>query len=805
MRQGKIVISGTGCALADFLYNGISFNSFAFKKYLSEKAGDGGLSPGKLVLTEELEKFSGMPYQEIIRDIIGNRTYDAFNVGGPSLVSLIHASQLLSSIDYEVRFYGMAGRDETAEKIFEIVSETPLNIDNYSTTKRKATPFTHVLSDPNYDNGHGERTFINNIGAAWEYTPGFLYKSFFNSHIVCFGGTALVPQIHDNLTALLARAKKNNCITLVNTVFDFRNEKRNPAEPWPLGKSDKSYGLIDVLIMDREETLRISGQNTIEEAAIFFTTTRISSFIITNGANNIYLWSGGGLFEEQELVQLPVSKKVTYEIKSNSGLKGDTTGCGDNFAGGIIASLAWQLKTRAKGQFNLIEALSWGVASGGFTCFTIGGMYLEKTPGEKLLRVQEIQRKYLKQIGNQKNSVSTKKLVLFGAGKIGRSFIGQLFSRGGYEVVFVDVNEKVIDELNSCRTYNVILKSDAGEEILKIQNVRGVYASNEKNVVNELATAEIAAVSVGVNSLDKVIPLLAKGLLERKKKFENSALDIIIAENMRKADEYFRNELVKYLPENYPINELVGLVETSIGKMVPIMQKKHMLDDILQIFAEPYNTLILNKKAFRNPVPDIKGLAPKENMKAWVDRKSFIHNLGHSAAAYIGYLKNPEFVYLYEALAVPEVYSNVRATMKQAADILVNKYPAEFTIKDMDDHINDLLFRFQNKALGDTIFRVGCDLMRKLGPEDRIAGAIRSSIEFNLPYDKILYALICGCHFRARDEDGYMLKEDVEFVNQYQNDIKSILTEVCGFDKIENKHLFQEAEAIGKYLECLKY
>jgi sugar/nucleoside kinase (ribokinase family) len=234
----------------------------------------------------------------------------------------------------------------------------------------------------------------------------------------------------------------------VNTVFDFRNEKHNPAEPWPLGKSDESYGLIDVLIMDREETLRISGQNTIVEAAIFFTSTSISSFIITNGANNIYLWSGGGLFEEQELVQLPVSKKVTFEIKSNLGLKGDTTGCGDNFAGGIIALLAWQLITRTKGQFNLIEALSWGVASGGFTCFTIGGMYFEKTPGEKLLRVQEIQREYLMQIGIQKNSVSTKKLVLFGAGKIGRSFIGQLFSRGGYEVVFVDVNEKIIDHFH---------------------------------------------------------------------------------------------------------------------------------------------------------------------------------------------------------------------------------------------------------------------------------------------------------------------------------------------------------------------
>jgi mannitol-1-phosphate 5-dehydrogenase len=399
--------------------------------------------------------------------------------------------------------------------------------------------------------------------------------------------------------------------------------------------------------------------------------------------------------------------------------------------------------------------------------------------------------------------ISLKKLVLFGAGKIGRSFIGQLFSIGGYEVVFIDVSEQIIDEINSRGNYNVIIKSDKGEEILNIENVRGVHADNQQQVINELSDAEIVAVSVGINGLDKVIPLLAKGLVERQNVSNKNALDIIIAENMRNGDEYFRTELLKYLPENFPLDELIGLVETSIGKMVPIMQKRDMQEDILQIFAEPYNTLILNKKGFRNPIPDIKGLAPKENMKAWVDRKLFIHNLGHSTAAYIGYLYNPEFVYLYEALAIPQVVKNVRATMLQAAYILIKNYPREFTLKDIEEHIDDLLYRFQNKALGDTIFRVGCDLMRKLGPEDRLSGAIKSAIKLNLPYDKIFYALICGCHFRAKDEDGNMLKEDVEFVNLYEDDIKSILKEVCGFDEIENNKLLEEAEIIDQHLKKL--
>jgi mannitol-1-phosphate 5-dehydrogenase len=395
--------------------------------------------------------------------------------------------------------------------------------------------------------------------------------------------------------------------------------------------------------------------------------------------------------------------------------------------------------------------------------------------------------------------VTNNKLVLFGAGKIGRSFIGQLFSRGGYEVVFIDVYKPVIDEINRRKNYNVIIKSDK-DEVINIKNIRGVFAGDEEKVAEEVATAGILAVSVGLNGLKSIFPLVAKGLEMRLKTDNPIPLDIIIAENMRNADIYFHSELTKLLPDGYPLDTMAGLIETSIGKMVPIMQKKDIQEDMLQIFAEPYNTLILNKKAFRNPIPEIQGLAPKDNMKAWVDRKLFIHNLGHAAAAYTGYLFNPGFVYIYEALEEKEVFEKVLGAMLQAADVLRKKYPGEFSEKDLNDHINDLLARFRNKALGDTIFRVGCDLMRKLGPEDRLAGAIRSAVEYDLPYDRILYALVCGCHFRARDESGSLLNEDSEFIRLYGTDIRSVLINVCGFDESVNSKIIQKAIEINSHL-----
>ena len=394
------------------------------------------------------------------------------------------------------------------------------------------------------------------------------------------------------------------------------------------------------------------------------------------------------------------------------------------------------------------------------------------------------------------------KLVLFGAGKIGRSFIGQLFSRGGYEVVFIDIYKPVIDELNLRHNYNVVIKGNV-ESVINIQNVRGVFAGDVVKVTEEIASARIVAVSVGLNGLKSTIQLIAKGLIKRFENTEASPLDIIIAENLRNAAEFMSLQLQEHLPEGYPLEERVGLIETSIGKMVPIMLKNDMEADVLQVFAESYNTLILDKLAFKNPIPLIEGLAPKKNMKAWVDRKLFIHNLGHATAAYLGFLAHPSCNYLYEVLSDYQLKEKVRNTMLQAANILLMKYPDEFTLESLTEHVDDLLIRFQNKTLGDTLFRVGCDLSRKLGAEDRLAGAIHEARIFKLPSNLILYSLVCGCHFNATDESGRTLQSDREFMAIYAKGIKTVLTSVCGFDEIDDSEVILEAISIDNSLKSL--
>lgn len=395
-----------------------------------------------------------------------------------------------------------------------------------------------------------------------------------------------------------------------------------------------------------------------------------------------------------------------------------------------------------------------------------------------------------------------KKLIQFGGGNIGRSFIGQLFSRSGYEVVFIDIDEKLVDAFNKRKEYRVIIKrKDLPDETLWVKNVRAVNANNPKRVAEEIADATIIATAVGKNALSHIFPVLTRGLQRRLEKRGEEPIDIIIAENIRDGAEYFHEELKKLLPDDYDIDRLVGLVETSIGKMVPIMKQEDVQKDPLWIFAEPYNTLILDKWGFKNPIPDIEGIKPVENIAAYVDRKLFIHNLGHAASAYFGYQYNSNFTFIYEPLEVPELLQKVRQCMGQAAVALHKEYPDDLPLPALHEHIADLLERFQNRSLGDTIFRVGRDVYRKLGKEDRLVGAMLLARKYGCPCDAIAEAVVAACEFRATDEFGDLFPRDKEFWEKDQSlGIEHILRNICQLSR-ENK---LEAEVMEEILKWQK-
>lgn len=377
-----------------------------------------------------------------------------------------------------------------------------------------------------------------------------------------------------------------------------------------------------------------------------------------------------------------------------------------------------------------------------------------------------------------------KKLVQFGAGNIGRSFIGQVFSRGGWEVVFVDVNLELVAALNKRRGYPIVVKrSGHPDKRIDVRGVRAVDGRDADAVAAEIASADCLASSVGKAALPRIFPNLAAGLLARRSAAETVPLNLILAENDREAVGTVREGLRALLPAGFRLEERLGLVETSIGKMVPIMRSEELAADNLLIFAEEYNSLVVDRRGFLGPIPDLPDLEPVDNILAYVDRKLFVHNLGHAAVAYLGHRADPSETAVSRVLRLTGVRAAARRAMTQAADALALEYPADLDRSRLESHIDDLLFRFGNEALGDTVYRVGRDLPRKLDRSDRVLGAALLCERHGLPWDAIYEVFGAALGFRAVDEAFRPFPADKSFIAVLERDgLEETLKRVCKLD-----------------------
>ena len=391
-------VTGCGCALSDIIYHGIDLDGAAINPFRSRTAGDGGITPGHLVLIEDFERFVGRPCDQALASVFASAERIEFNVGGPAIVALVLAAQLLEESKINVDYYGATGEDETAGRIRKMLRQTPLGTSHY-VTRSGRTASTLVLSDPGYDDGRGERSFIHRIGASWEYGPEDLPASFYDSDLVLFGATAVVPKLHDGLGYLARNARSQGCLVVVTTVYDFISENRDTISPWPLGDHADTLRQIHLLIADHEEALRLSGRTTLKSAIDALKQRGLSAGIVTDGANDVhYFATNDGPFESCDLSPLPVSRFVNFDdVPSGSN---DTTGCGDNFAGGVIASLTCQMR-RSCECMSLAEAVATGICAGAAARFRLGGVAFEKHLGQQARDIGEIYAEYRLQIKNQ--------------------------------------------------------------------------------------------------------------------------------------------------------------------------------------------------------------------------------------------------------------------------------------------------------------------------------------------------------------------------------------------------------------------
>jgi len=320
---------------------------------------------------------------------------------------------------------------------------------------------------------------------------------------------------------------------------------------------------------------------------------------------------------------------------------------------------------------------------------------------------------------------------MIGAGNIGRGFVGAAFAASGYETVFIDVDDDLVREINTRREYTVREYSpDGGSADTIVSGIRAVNGQDKYAAV-EIANADICATAVGVRAMPHIAPLLAMGLTVRAR-MSPKPLNVIVCENMIDAGEKLREQVLDLISAGIrpSIDAIAAFPEAVIGRMTPPQTPEMKEEDPLRVCAEKYAFLPVDKAAFKGVIPGIEGMVPLDNFSYYVKRKLFIHNLGHATTAFLGLMKGHK--YISDAIDDPEILFLTESAMRESAAALNSENIGDK--ENLNRSINSLLYRFTNRALADTCERVAADPIRKLGPEDRLIGALKNCEQYGLQY-----------------------------------------------------------------------
>lgn len=372
-----------------------------------------------------------------------------------------------------------------------------------------------------------------------------------------------------------------------------------------------------------------------------------------------------------------------------------------------------------------------------------------------------------------------KQALQFGAGNIGRGFMGQLFWEAGYETCFVEYDEGLVKLLNKAGRYPLrLLDAYSGGEIdMTIDRVEAVQSKDIGRTAEVFADAAAVGTAVGVRNLEATAPLISGGIKKRIA-VDGGPVDIYLCENIFGAGELLKAAVFELLSaeERTWADANIGFVGTSVARMVPAPDKRFEKEGPLFVVADSYHKLPYDFEASRAPEPPIEGLIGTENFRAEVERKLYTHNLGHAAMGYLGY---PEgYTYVHETFDDKELLAIFDGALDETAAALVERYPEDI---DLDEHAEirkDVRIRFGNPLLGDPLTRVARDPLRKLTPEDRLVGSARLCMDYGIFPRNI--AAVCGAAYRYDNPEDPAAVELQNIIAE--KGIESALEEVSGLD-----------------------
>jgi len=369
--------------------------------------------------------------------------------------------------------------------------------------------------------------------------------------------------------------------------------------------------------------------------------------------------------------------------------------------------------------------------------------------------------------------------VQFGAGNIGRGFMGQLFWEIGHKIVFVEADKDLVNAINKKGRYPLkLLDAYTKKEIdLEIDNLEAIHSKDIGNITDIITKADVICTAVGEKVLKDIAPVISSGLIKRSE-ISGKPIDIYLCENNLHAAEILKKEVIASTPivSRDEVEAKTGFVGMVVSRMVPAASDRFGITDSLFAVADSYHKLHYDGKARKaDPLP-IEGMKPVDDFEAVFDRKLYTLNLTHAALGYLGFLKGYEYV--HQPFEDKELDPIIEGAMEETSAALLDKYKGSLGAKEQKEIIKDTKIRFGNPLLMDSITRVARDPLRKLGNKDRLVGSANLCLEQDIYPENI--AKICGA---ALNYDFSKDKSAIKMQGLISSDgIEKAMNEITGVD-----------------------
>ncbi|KDN58295.1 mannitol-1-phosphate 5-dehydrogenase [Exiguobacterium sp. AB2] len=340
------------------------------------------------------------------------------------------------------------------------------------------------------------------------------------------------------------------------------------------------------------------------------------------------------------------------------------------------------------------------------------------------------------------------KAVHFGAGNIGRGFIGLLLNQSGYEVTFVDINDTVIEALEAKRYYEVGFAEEGVDNVV-VDRVRGVNSLKDpERVIALIAEADLVTTAVGPTLLPKVAPLISEGLRDRE---TEAPVYVIACENMIGGSASLKQEIeasggIGTAHASFP--------NAAVDRIVPLQQH----EDPLFVEVETFYEWVIETQGL-DARPPLHGVTWVDEIGPYIERKLFTVNTGHAIASYIGSLFEKGTI--DEALKDRRVRQVVQGALYETGWLLLEKYG--FEAKEHSRYIQKIIKRFENPKLKDEISRVARSPIRKLGPSDRLVKPARELVDNGIEPNELAYGIAAALnYYNPEDSESSELYLSIE-------------------------------------------